>query len=177
MRCDDPQSLVRQLALRTVLPANWRAGLAEVEHQGVFVTPVVKGHVLAVGGDLQLRDSADAERFAALVERLSKTFGSAAWFTTDDGHEVHGWMRAERGELLRGYAFWGDAGHVFWRGDVTEAERALGCFVDDPRDSSDDDVKWWPDTRVVCAVAAAWSVDPSRLQGLAAPAVGFCGRW
>lgn len=173
---DDPQALVRQLALRTVLPANWRAGLDEVQRQGVFVTPPVGGRVFAVGADLGLRASGDAERLAVLLERLSSTFGHAMWFTTDDVAEVHGWMSATRGQLERGYAFAGDAGHVFWHGDVTDAERELGCFVDDPRDTSDDEVKWWPDTRVVCAVASAWGLDPGRIEGAAAPAVGYCGR-
>ncbi|MCA8966857.1 MAG: hypothetical protein KDC48_18390, partial [Planctomycetes bacterium] len=67
MPSDDPQALVRQLALRTVLPANWRAGLDEVQQQGVFVTPPVGGRVFAVGADLGLRASGDAERLAVLL--------------------------------------------------------------------------------------------------------------
>ena len=45
----------------------------------------------------------------------------------------------------------------------TPQERALGCFVDDPRDRSDDEIKWWPDRRTVHALAAAWSLDPDTL--------------
>lgn len=177
MRGAEPATLVRQLGLRTVLPANWGAGLAEVEQEGVFVTSAVEGHVFAVGADLGLRCGGDAERIAALVSRLSATFGRVVWFQTHDAAEVHGWMLADRGELVRGYAFVGDEGHVFWHGDVTDAERDLGCFLDDPRDSSDDEIKWWPDSRIVGALAAAWSVDPTRIEARnAAPALGSCGR-
>lgn len=177
MRGADPQAVVRALGLRTVLPANWCAGLQEVAQQGVFVSPVVDGHVLAVGNDLSLSGDGALAAMVARLEQLSKAFGGAVWFTTYDEAEVHGWMLAERGELRRGYAFVAAAGHVFWQGDPTAAERELGCFVDDPRDGSDDDVKWWPDTAVTCALAAAWSLDPRRLGDRdIAPATGWVGR-
>ncbi|MGK0265710.1 MAG: hypothetical protein ACI8UD_004375, partial [Planctomycetota bacterium] len=38
IRANDPEQVVRALQLRTVLPANWAAGLAQVATEGVFVT-------------------------------------------------------------------------------------------------------------------------------------------
>ncbi|MCK5941886.1 MAG: hypothetical protein KAI24_07970, partial [Planctomycetes bacterium] len=112
-----------------------------------------------------------------LLAALSERFGEAFWFITDDDRDVHGWARAERGRLTRGYAFTEEHGHVFWHGDVTDDEHDLGCFVDDPRDRSDDDVKWWPDRAVVCAVAGRWAADPSRIDGARHPAgAGYVGR-
>ncbi len=176
MRAEDSEHVVAALRLRTVLPANWRAGLAEVAEQGVFVTPPVRGWVLAVGRDLAA-STADTAAIAPLLASLSERFGDAFWFVTDDDRDVHGWARAARGELTRGYAFAEEHGHIFGPGDLTDAERELGCFVDDPRDRSADEVKWWPDRAVVCALAARWAIDPAGIDAAASPVgAGFVGR-
>lgn len=177
VRTADPAAVVRALRLRTVLPANWASGLADVQQHGVFVTPPVDGWVLAVGADLR-GDGVDPGAFVTpLLARLGQAFGGAAWFVTDAAAERHGWALATRDELVRGYAYDGERGHVFWHGEVTAAERELDCFVDDPRDQTDDEVKWWPDEHIVRDLAAAWSLDPRRLAGsTAAPATGWVGR-
>jgi hypothetical protein len=175
VRAQDPQQVVRALGLRTVLAANWRAGLELGRENGVFVAPPVDGWVLAVGADLFLDPQHDA--IPAVLCRLSAAFGTAAWFATDERVDRHGWSLAQDGGIVRGYAFAGERGHVSWIGEVTQAEHALGCFVDDPRDTSDDDVKWWPDERTVLDLAAAWSLDPRTIASRAfAPSVGWFGR-
>jgi len=170
------EDVVRALALRTVLPANWQAGLVEAEQGGVFVSPPVHGRVFVVGRALL----GSAEPDTALAPRLamlSARFGVAAWFCADPSRDVFGWALAERGALQRGYAWQEPGGTAWWHGEVTAAEQELGCFVDDPRDRSDDDEKWWPDRGVVHALAAAWSVDPDRLgEGQAEAGLGAVGR-
>jgi hypothetical protein len=166
--------VVRELRLRTVLPANWASGLSAARAEGVFVTPPLAGTVLATGADLAAHELEDV--VLPLLQRLSRAFGSAAWFQCDGEHDRFGWAIATAGEIVRAYAFCGERGHLAWIGDVTPQERALGCFVDDPRDSSDDDVKWWPDRAVVHALAAAWSLDPDTLAAHAACGVGGVGR-
>jgi len=176
VRADDPEQVVQALRLRTVLPANWRAGLDEVVEQGVFVTPPVDGWVYAVGRDLATR-TADPAAIEPLLAALSDRFGEAFWFVTDDERDVYGWARGARGQLTRGYVFAEEHGHIFWHGDVTEHEHALGCFVDDPRDRSDDEIKWWPDHAVVCGIAAGWARNPANLDATGQPAgAGFVGR-
>lgn len=176
VRADDPAAVARALGLRTVLPANWSAGLAEVDTAGVFVAPPVDGWVLAVGRDLAAA-TRDPDRIAALLLPISAEFAEAQWFATDGTDDFHGWALAARRQLVRAYAYHGEVGHVLWHGEVTPAERGLACFVDDPRDRSDDDVKWWPDRRIVLALARAWSLDPD---GLARPGLpagsGYVGR-
>lgn len=175
LRTTDLDGVVRALRLRTVLPANWRSGLDEVADGAVFVTPPVAGWVLAIGAVFAARD---AERWLPeLLERLGGSFATIVWAAADDAGERHGWALCERGELRRGYAFDGELGTTFWHGDVTAAEHALRCHVDDPRDGSDDDIKWWPDAALVRRLAAAWSLDVDRLgAGSAPPAVGRVGR-
>lgn len=173
----DSNAVVRALGLRTVLPANWASGLAEVAAMGTFVSPPVCGFVLVTGRDL-LQHSDPDQDLLPLLERLSRQFGRVCWFASDGERDVHGWARACGGAVERAYAYAGDRGHVLMSGPVTESEEALGCFVDDPRDRSDDEVKWWPDRAVVHALAAAWALDPDQLDAdTAAPGSGYVGRW
>ncbi|MCB9876413.1 MAG: hypothetical protein H6835_02335 [Planctomycetes bacterium] len=166
----DSAAVARALALRTALPANWASGLADAVLRGAFATPALDGHVLVIGRDVAaLAD--DLPRLEALLTALAATFGRAQWFVSDEALDVHGWAFAARGRLERGYLYSEHGGHVWWHGDVSDEERALGCFVDDPRDSSDDDVKWWPDRAVVWQLAARRSFDPARL-AVAGRAVG-----
>lgn len=177
VRSDDAQAVARELALRTVLPANWAGGLAEVAELGTFVAPPVRGWVLVTGADLRRHSDPDHD-LLPLLERLGQRFGAACWFASDSARDVHGWALVREGVVERAYAYTAEGGHVLWHGEPTAAETALGCFVDDPRDQSDDDVKWWPDRRVVHAIAQAWAIDPDRLDATAAPAgVGCVGRW
>lgn len=162
MRAGDPEHVAKGLRLRTVLPANWSAGLSQVATEGVFVTPPVDGWIFAVGRDLAVTTNDPAE-LEQLLAGLSEVFEDVMWFSTDEVRDVHGWASASRGEFVRGYAYNEEVGHTMWHGDVTEAESELGCFLDDPRDQSDDEIKWWPDRRTVLAIARAWSMDPSTI--------------
>lgn len=166
--------LAAALRLRTVLPANWAAGLRECVQQGVFVTPPVGGHTFAVGADLRALLLADPEASAELLTALSQQFGEALWFCSDDEADGYGWMRAAAGTLLRGVVFRGEQGVVFECGTITRDEQDLGCFVALPFDSSDDGQHWWPDHRLVLALAERWGADPRRITG--EPGVGCVGR-
>jgi hypothetical protein len=172
----EPARVAERLRLRTVLPANWLAGLAETDTAGVFVSPAVRGTTWVVGADLRPGVVLGIEALAELVTTLSRDHGRAVWCVGDDRTDTHGWLLAERGELQRGYLYDGERGHVFWHGELTAAEVDLGCFVDDPRDRSDDDDKWWPDARVVLALAERFGADPRGLVGAAAGGVGVVGR-
>lgn len=176
VRCDDGEEVVKALGLRTVCPANWAAGLDAVGHEGVFVTPSIDGYVLAVGSDFHGNGDYGAI-VEPLLQRLSSTFEEAAWFVTHDEAEHHGWALARRGKLLRAYAYQEEDGEVLWQGEVTDVERALDCFVDDPRDRSDDGAKWWPDEATVLRIAARWTVDPSGIAARSLPlSCGWLGR-
>lgn len=178
VRTQNGNALVQQLALRTVLPANWRAGLKDTGERGVFVSPPIDGWVFAVGRDLIAPEGNEEAFVTELLQRLSRTFGHAQWFCSDAQDDRHGWALAFDGKLQRGYAFAGERGHVWWAGEPTAAEQQAQCFVDDPRDQSDDDVKWWPDLAIVRSLAAAWGLDPLSLaQRAVAPGTGWVGRF
>lgn len=171
----DSQQVAETLGLRTVLPANWSDGLDAAAREGVFVAPPIDGVVLAVGADLH-GDGDYARIVPPLLEHLSATFGRAAWFLSHDEAEHHGWGLAQDGELLRAYAWTEEDGELLSHGEPTDAERLLGCFVDDPRDRSDAP-GWWPDEAVVMRVAGEWAIDPSRLgRRELPPSCGLLGR-
>ncbi len=87
------------------------------------------------------------------------------YFVTHRMVELHRWQRARDGELLRAFGYLGESGEVTdWRGVPDEAERAAGlpAFLDDDTDVlvGEEDVM---------RVAAAWSLSPVALDGLASP--------
>jgi hypothetical protein len=159
-------------------PANWRSGIAAARAEGLFVSPPVDGWVFVTGRDLLVPGTEPAAWVAPLLRRLSRRHHCAQWFLCEPDAERFGWAIGFGGELVRGYAFSGDHGEAWWEGDPTDAERATGCFVDDPRDQSDDAVKWWPDAAVVARIARAWSKDPGAFGGSTGPArVGLFARF
>jgi len=166
--------VVARLRLRTVLPANWHAGPTAAAAAGVFVSPPVDGWIFVAGADLA---AADPECDVLPMLAAASRGGTAAWFCSAPDADEFGWALAQDGAIVRAYAYSGEPGHVLWRGELTAAERDLGCFVDDPRDRSDDDVKWWPDAGTVVALATAWSLAPTAVASRArAPGVGAVGR-
>jgi hypothetical protein len=171
----DGATVHERLRLRTVLPANWTSGPTAVRAAGVFVTPPVDGWVFVVGADLATADPEST--ILPLLEALSRNRGTAAWFRCAPDADEFGWALARDGMIERAYAYAGEHGHVLWQGELTAAERDLGCFVDDPRDRSDDEVKWWPDRAIVAALAGAWTLRPEAAPArVRSPAVGSIGR-
>ncbi len=170
----DVQQVARVLGLRTAMPANWATGLAGAA-TGLFVG--VRGEfVCAVGRDAW-RDQVFAD-IAAALERLSRVAGRACWFGIDADGERFGWALARAGALQRAFCWDGTADAIVWDdGACTVAEAELGFFVDDPRDGSDDPIKWWPTVGDVLALAARWSIDPRRVASGEAAATGLLGRW
>jgi len=175
VRAGDAESVKNALGVRAAVPSSWVAGLTRVADEGIFVTPPVDGWVFAIGVDAFQRG--DCERVTQLLLRLGSSCGPAFWFATHARMDVHGWSCADSRELLRGYLYDGDEPRVVWdQGVVTPTETELGFFVDDPRDRSDDALKWWPTPACVLRLAAAWSLDPVDLAGRGEPGVGLLGR-
>ena len=83
--------------------------------------------------------------------------------------ELHRWIRAVDGVLVRAFDFVGESGEVtLWRGDPDEAERGLGLPESSPQTGSDEaDILIGEDD--VTRLAEAWSVDPVSIEGRPAP--------
>lgn len=155
------------LAAREIGPVSWRVGVDRAyTHDHLLVaTPLLTGvrgtsWMLVVGRWLLVHEQ------WLDVRELSATLGrEVQFFATYRVSELHRWDRAVDGAMVRSFRYVGEVGEVTdWTGDPDAAELELGLPVAfDPRsdlivDESD-----------VLRLAAAWSIDPTALDGRPAP--------
>jgi hypothetical protein len=159
---------VGALGLRDLGTAPWRAGvdLAHLTDDRVVLTPPLPGagaHWLLIAGRwLLTTDRLDIERLSATLDT------EVQFFSTYRAGERHGWQRAVDGRLVRAFAFVGRTGEVTeWRGTPDPAELRAG--LPDTASTPDDDVTVLVSEVDVLRLAAAWSVDPTTLEGRPAP--------
>ena len=170
VRSDDPTAVIGALGLLDLGVVGWRDGLdlAHLTDDRVAVTPPIAGArdgtwVLVVGR--RLLTTVDAPEVVALSVALGT---EVQYFATHRVGEIHRWGRAVDGVLVRDFGFLGESGEVIrWRGDPDDAERALGLPVDMPADQAEVDILLGEGD--VMRLAAAWSVDPTTLDGRPAP--------
>ncbi|GAB1692988.1 hypothetical protein KRM28CT15_47910 [Krasilnikovia sp. M28-CT-15] len=166
VRDADPREVQTALGLRDLGEVPWREGidLAYLTDDRVAFTPRLPGDggswVLAVGRWL-LRPGTVVD-----VPGLSAQLGTEVqFFATHRVTELHRWHRAVAGELVRAFGYVGQTGEVTsWYGDPDATERAAGLPP-----ALDEETTVLVAERDVLTVAAAWSVDPTRLEGRPAP--------
>jgi hypothetical protein len=172
VQASDARSVARCLGVRTAQPCDWESGLDRAA-DGLFVAACRGSHVCAIGEDAWQKGELSAVESA--LERLSREFGSASWFCIDAERGRFGWAFAHSGSLQRAWCGDGDDERVLWQfGERTAPEAALGFFVDDPRDRTDDEHKWWPIADDVRALAVRCAVLPEPDEG---GGFGVAGRW
>src|SRR5262249_14206685 len=113
------------LGLHNPKPCSWVEGLAADEK--LFIAPPVKGWVLVLGSGLP-DPSEDVDACFRFVVELSRKLGHIQFFCTNRVLQHHAWVRAQRGKIVRAYAW---AGRTLWhQGKPTSAEKDLGlkCF-------------------------------------------------
>src|SRR5215475_12279904 len=164
----DAGTVMATLGVRDLGTVDWRAGidLAYLTDDRLAVTPPLPGAagswVLAAGRAF-FADDATPD-----VAELSVTLGTEVqFFATHRVMEAHYWERAVGGRLVRAFRYVGETGRVTrWYGEPDATEIAIGLPSHYDTDSESDDR---PDVMVseadVMTVAAAWSVDPSTLDG------------
>lgn len=159
VRTDDPQSAMDALSLENVEPCTWPKGIECVYTQDAmaerpaFVTPILAGWTLFVSPGLfdELSD-AEPERLAAYVSGAAHRTGSEVQlFATHRVVEGHAWAHADPEGVTRAFFYLGEIGErLVDEGEPTPIEHALD--LDSPGEET------------VMAVAAAWSLDPTRLE-------------
>jgi hypothetical protein len=160
---------------------NWQYGVwhaNEYNDYQIFVTPPVKGWVLALGTPVVWESDDHAHE---RMVQLSKQFGEAQLFASVRTSSAYLWARAVNGKLLR--LFYDGDSERRVAGENTETEKELGFNFFDATSSESSQPGYWdrkdlafPDEHCVLKVAEKWSVDPSRLgkMGLAA-SLGLLG--
>jgi hypothetical protein len=167
IKTDDPQAVVQELGLENVRTSGWQKGVNAAYSDEVFVTPPIKGWVLAAGRSLpQIDDKVQPDQLTLLVKSLGTKFPDVQYFRTYRVADYHGWLRATKGEIVRRWAF--ASGEMLSdEGKRTDEETKLGLIYNDDK---------FPNEEHVMQLAGAWSVDPSSLDQLKLEkSVGYLG--
>jgi hypothetical protein len=168
VRNGDPEKVLAALGLRDLGEVPWRDGvdLAYLTDDRVAVTPPLPGAggttwVLAVGRWL-LRPGTAPD----ITELSGVLHTEVQLFATHRVTELHRWQRSVAGEPIRAFGYVGQTGEVTsWLGEPDAAELAAG--LPSELDEETTVLVSEPD---VLKIAAAWSIDPTRLEGR--PATG-----
>jgi hypothetical protein len=181
----DPLAVAQFFALHDIRPCSWDEGLKLASSQEMFIAPPLQGWMFVLGEPLDL-SSADTPGalLTPLLEPLSATFGVAHYFATQRVVEYHVWARAERGLLVRGYAYLGERGETLWDVGDPSAEDALGLHFFDERSPAAQDERYWerddlvfPSEESVMQLARHWCIAPVDLvSSKYEPALGLYGR-
>jgi hypothetical protein len=151
------------LGLHNPKPCSWTEGLSGEEK--LFIAPPVKGCILVIGSGLP-EPADDVDKCFRFMVQLSRKLGHVQLFCASRILQHHAWVQAERGRVLRAYAW---AGQTLWkqgRQTAAEHELALKCF--DYTEPAERNFFGQPDaisTNVdkVPLLAARWSLDPARI--------------
>jgi hypothetical protein len=173
----DTAAVAAALNLSQLQEARWADGVAAAHRSAVFVTPPLGNWTLAVGTVLLPPEQLDVA-VKPLVEELSRHFRDAQYFCTRQGVELHGWVRAQNGHLMRGYGWLGQRSRVLWNeGPETAQERTLRFrFTAEPSEPDRGPGPNAPNEVCVFRLASLWSINPKTLEGQSAPpAKGLLG--
>jgi hypothetical protein len=171
VRDGEPTGLAAALGLRELGPVSWRAGidLSYLTDDRIAMTPPLAGAggdrwLLATGQWLALYGGIRAD-----ASGLSAVLGTEVQrFATNRVIEAHEWSRAVDGEYVRIFGYVGRNGEVIdWFGDPDETEASFG-LTKNP-DDCDEPPSFVIGEEDVMLMAAAWSVDPTALDGKPAP--------
>jgi len=169
IKTDDSQDVVQALGLLNVRKCGWQKGIEAAYNGEVFVSPPIKGWVLAVSFSLpEILDKTRPDQLSPLVKTLGKKFAEFQYFGTHRVVEYHGWLRATKGEIVRRYAYLGERGETLCdEGKRSDEETQLGLIFNESR---------LPGEECVMQLAGAWSIDPTRLDELKLEkSVGYLG--
>jgi len=152
------------LKLHNPKRCSWMEGFSGEEK--LFIAPPVKGWILVLGSRLP-EPSDDVDACFRFIQALSKKLGQVQFFSVSRILNHHAWVRAERGRIVRAYAW---AGRTIWtQGARTPAEKDLDLHCFDYWDQSERATFAQPEGVVsnvdkVPLLAARWSLDPGTLE-------------
>ena len=147
------------LEIENARSCDWQSGLAaSTQNDGsVFVTPPIGEWVLVIGRSILKKVGLDypIDGFK-WVKEVSEQFGLVYYFCTHQKAQYQAWVKADKGEVERAYAYSGKENEVFWEwGDMTNTEAALLRSLEAVYGNQ------VIDEAVVLALAAKWTVDTS----------------
>ena len=108
VRSTDTKAVAESLSTRSQRPANWRDGIDAAYRGGdsIFIGPPVSGWVCVVGEwSAGTGNRRSVESIMKTVADLSSPFGEAHGYASHRVIEYHHWIRAEKGRVLRCFAY------------------------------------------------------------------------
>jgi len=151
------------LRLNNPKPCSWLEGLCAEEK--LFIAPPVRGWILVLGSGIPDPND-DVDVCFRFMQALSRKVGHVQLFSASRVLQHHAWVRAERGKIVRAYAW---AGKTIWQqGAATNAEKELGLRCYDYCEQ-EEAVTFGENNSVgtnvdkVPLLAARWSIDPGGL--------------
>jgi hypothetical protein len=172
----NPLSVQQALGLHHPTQVSWEEGLGEArEEDKLFISPPVGGWILVMGQGLP-DPGEDVDQCFHFIVTISRKLGQVQFYNANRALNHHAWVLAERGRILRAYAWAGDT--VWNQGQITAAERDLkmACF-DYGTDRGDFVLKdsLFMNAEKVIRLAAIWSIDPTAIDDTALKAFGIAG--
>jgi len=151
------------LGVHNPKPCSLTQGLAGDEK--LFIAPPVKGWVLVTGSGLP-DPSEDIDACFRFILDVSRRLGQVQFFCASRVLHHHAWVKADRGRVIRAYAW---AGQTLWhQGSCTPAEKDLDLKCFDYTESAAypffiQDETLCSNVDKVPLLAARWSLDPARI--------------
>lgn len=179
VRSTHPLAVQAALGLHKATPCSWEEGLNAAHEQKLFISPPISGWILVMGSSLP--DPAnDVDHAFRFILSLSRKLGHVQFFSFNRAINHHAWVRADRGQVQRAYAW---AGKTLWnQGPKTcaEVDLHLVCYgyaeppefalfrQADPTAAN---------TEKILVLASRWSLDPSAVDPrMLRQAQGITGR-
>jgi hypothetical protein len=177
VRAQDPHVIETALGVHNSRACSWSDALATPFEPRLFISPPVNGWIVVMGCDLP--DPADdIDECFKFLTGLSRKLGHVQFFSRNRAVAHHGWARLQDGKVLRAYIW---AGETLWnQGPRTDIERELKLRCLTYTESSEvlglaEHELLAANTERVVRIAAAWSIDPTSVEGAAFESKGIAG--
>lgn len=193
IRTTDTQQVIDALGLKSVQASNWSSGLGtayseELGETHVFVAPPVEGWTFVIGLPLpHPLGPAFHDKATPFLLELGGAFSEVQYYFSYPVIDFFAWARVVDGRLVRAFAI-GDEGVIWNKGRPSRPERAMGLRlfelrgIQGRRGDAGGELLLYPTEDHVIALAAQWSLDPTRIDARRVdPALGYVGlaprRW
>lgn len=179
LRSTNLAALQKELGIHDPVPCTWEEGLGSVKDHNLFLSPPLSGWILVMGSILP-DPSLDPDKCFRFIQTLSRAFGRVQFFQAERVVHHHAWVLADRGQILRAYA-WADGTH-WTQGVMTKDEVELKMRCYDYLEKPEPTVYGQPssaatNTERVVSLASRWSVDPSSVNArMLRESLGITGR-
>jgi hypothetical protein len=177
VRTQRPELVQAALGVHNARVCSWSDALAGSHEPRLFISPPLRGWVLVMGCDLP-DPSDDIDSACHFVSRLSAKLGEVQFFTRVRALSHHGWVRLDRGKVVRAYVW---AGETLWnQGTPSQIEQELKLRLIPYTESSEtlpygERELLATNTEKVLRLAANWSVDPTTVEPATLEGKGIAG--